>query len=61
MEDTYLNHAVGLVNGIEDVRVASVVFIGDAVFLERKWQVVDVGHVENNLITSKLSVSLYCR
>jgi hypothetical protein len=40
---------VGLVDGVEDVGVAGVVFVGNTILLQRECDVVNVRHVENDL------------
>lgn len=48
-ESTHLNHAMRLIYGVKNVRIAGVVFVGDSVFLQREGYVVDVGHIKNDL------------
>ena len=49
----YLNHSVWLIDGEEYVRAAGVVLAGNAVVLQRKGDVMDVGHVQGDLHTKQ--------
>lgn len=46
---THLDHSVWLVDWVEDIGIAGVVLVGDAVPLQREGNVVDVRHAESNL------------
>ena len=45
----YLDHSVGLINGIEDVWESRVIFVLDAVVLQWEREVVNVGHLQQHL------------
>ena len=52
---THLDHAVGLVDGVEDGGVAGVVRVLQAVLVQGERQVVDVRHLQGDLMISTVS------